>query len=103
MYAKGEDGEDELKQDILDQLEAHANADARVISSSRPFRDKDDRGNDPPHLLARTAYESITDYPVLCTGSTPPRRSPARWSSPWSPAWASNSSTSPTWRTRARC
>ncbi|MEU0256251.1 hypothetical protein ABZ299_28020, partial [Streptomyces sp. NPDC006184] len=76
MYAKGEDGEEELKQDILDQLEAHANADARVISSSRPFRDKDDKGNDPPHLLARTAYESITDYPVLCTGEYPSKEEP---------------------------
>ncbi|MEU2764682.1 hypothetical protein [Streptomyces sp. NPDC007094] len=76
MYAKGEDGEEELKQDILDQLEAHANADARVISSSRPFRDKDDKGIDPPHLLARTAYESITDYPVLCTGEYPSKEEP---------------------------
>lgn len=76
MYADGEDGKEELKQDILDQLEAHAGADARVISSSRPFRDKDDTGNDPPHLLARTAYESITDYPVLCTGEYPSKEEP---------------------------
>ncbi|MGI5430871.1 hypothetical protein [Streptomyces sp. CA-179760] len=76
MYADGEDGEEELKQDILDQLQAHAGADARVISSSRPFRDKDDTGNDPPHLLARTAYESITDYPVLCTGEYPSKEEP---------------------------
>ncbi|MEU1371126.1 hypothetical protein ABZ454_34040 [Streptomyces sp. NPDC005803] len=71
MYAPGEDGEVELKQDILDQLEAHAGADAQVIASSRPFRDKDEKGNNPPHLLARDAYELITTLPVLCTGEYP--------------------------------
>jgi hypothetical protein len=76
MYAPGDDGKEELKQDILDQLEAHAAPDARVIASSRPFRDKDEKGNNPPHLLARDAYESITAYPVLCTGEYPTPEEP---------------------------
>ena len=76
MYAKGEDGEEELKQDLLDLFQAHASPDARVIASSLPFRDKDDTGNDPPHLLAREAYESITDYEVLCTGEYPSKEEP---------------------------
>lgn len=76
MYAPGEDGTEELKQDILDQLHAHAGPDARVIASSRPFRDKDEKGYNPPHLLARKAYESITDYPVLCTGEHPTNEEP---------------------------
>ncbi|MFJ1610223.1 hypothetical protein ACIOHS_43950 [Streptomyces sp. NPDC088253] len=76
VYAKGEDGAEELKQDILDQLQAHARADARVIASSLPFRSKDEMGNNPPHLLARKAYESITDYAVLCTGEYPSKEEP---------------------------
>ncbi|WP_327321082.1 hypothetical protein OG735_40925 [Streptomyces sp. NBC_01210] len=76
MYAEGEDGEEELKQDVLDQLQAHASPDARVIASSLPFRDKDEKGNNPPHLLARNAYESITDYTVLCTGEYPSKDEP---------------------------
>ncbi|MFE7435494.1 hypothetical protein ACFU78_21120 [Streptomyces tendae] len=76
MYAEGEDGEEELKQDLLDLFQAHVSPDARVIASSRPFRDKDDTGNDPPHLLAREAYESITDYEVLCTGEYPSKEEP---------------------------
>lgn len=76
MYAEGEDGEEELKQDLLDLFQAHASPDARVIASSRPFRDKDDTGNDPPHLLAREAYESISDYEVLCTGEYPSKEEP---------------------------
>ncbi|MFJ3020753.1 hypothetical protein ACIPH4_07345 [Streptomyces tendae] len=103
MYAEGEDGEEELKQDLLDLFQAHVSPDARVIASSRPFRDKDDTGNDPPHLLAREAYESITDYEVLCTGEYPSKEEPVRWSLPWSRAWAWNSSASPIWRTRPRC
>ncbi len=76
MYAEGEDGEEELKQDLLDLLQEHASPDARVIASSLPFRDKDEKGNNPPHLLARNAYESITDYPVLCTGEYPSEDEP---------------------------
>ncbi|MYS19873.1 hypothetical protein GA0115240_11446 [Streptomyces sp. DvalAA-14] len=76
MYAPGEDGTEELKQDILDQLAAHASPDARVIASSRPFRDKDEKGHNPPHLLARDAYEAITAYPVLCTGEYPTAEEP---------------------------
>ncbi|MFD6286546.1 hypothetical protein [Streptomyces sp. NPDC060205] len=76
MYAKGGDGEEELKQDLLDQLQTYASPDARVIASSLPFRDKDEKGNNPPHLLAREAYESITDYEVLCTGEYPSKEEP---------------------------
>ncbi|GAA3908765.1 hypothetical protein GCM10023084_71210 [Streptomyces lacrimifluminis] len=76
MYAEGEDGEEELKQDVLDKVQAHASPDARVIASSLPFRDKDEKGNNPPHLLARNAYESITDYTVLCTGEYPSKDEP---------------------------
>lgn len=76
MYAPGDDGTEELKQDILDQLRAHAGADARVIASSLPFRDKDKKGHNPPHLLAREAYESVTAYPVLCTGEYPTEQEP---------------------------
>ncbi|MFJ4541916.1 hypothetical protein ACIP39_38990 [Streptomyces tibetensis] len=76
MYADGEDGEEELKQDLLDLLQAHASPDARVIASSLPFREKDEKGNNPPHLLARDAYASITDYEVLCTGEYPSKEEP---------------------------
>ncbi|MEU2069930.1 hypothetical protein [Streptomyces anulatus] len=76
MYAEGENGEEELKQDLLDLLRAHASPDARVIASSLPFREKDEKGNNPPHLLARDAYASITEYEVLCTGEYPSKEEP---------------------------
>lgn len=71
MYGPGEDGTEELKQDVLDQLKAYAGPDAYVIASSRPFRSSDETGNNPPHLLARDAYESVTGTPVVCTGESP--------------------------------
>ncbi|WP_328512859.1 hypothetical protein OHB25_59415 [Streptomyces mirabilis] len=76
MYAPGEDGAEELKQDILDQLKAHARPDARVIASSLPFRPSDKSGDNPPHLLARAAYETISELPVLCTGEHPSEDDP---------------------------
>ena len=76
MYAAGDDGEEELKQDLLDQMEAHAGPDAYVVASSMPFRDSDSPGDNPPHLLARDRYEEIVPNAVLCTGEYPAVDSP---------------------------
>jgi len=75
MYA-GDDGEEELKQDLLDQLESHAGPDAYVLASSMPFRDFDSPGDNPPHLLARDRYEEILPNAVSCTGEYPAADSP---------------------------
>lgn len=71
MYAANDDGEIELKQDILDQLERHAGADPYVIASSQPFREADKAGDNPPHLDARNRYEEIVSNPVVCTSEYP--------------------------------
>ncbi len=42
-----------------------------MIASSLPFRDADEPGNDPPHLVARDRYEEIVPNPVVCTGEYP--------------------------------
>lgn len=71
MFAPGEDGEEELKQDLLDQLTPHTGPNAYVIASSLPFRDADENGNNPPHLLARDQYNKIAPNEVICTGEYP--------------------------------
>jgi beta-lactamase superfamily II metal-dependent hydrolase len=76
MYAPDENGEDELKQDILNQLQEHAGTDAYVIASSRPFRDADKTGDNPPHLLAWNRYKEIAPNEVVCTGEYPTEASP---------------------------
>ncbi|WP_405776516.1 RICIN domain-containing protein [Streptomyces sp. NBC_01538] len=35
------------------------------------FRDQDEKGRNPPHLLARDAYDKVTALPLLCTGEYP--------------------------------
>lgn len=71
MYADGDDGDEELKRDLLDQFDRHAGAGAYVVASSRPFRDADQPGDDPPHLVARDRYEEVAPNGVLCTGEHP--------------------------------
>lgn len=64
-HAVYEDGE--VRQDILDALEASARLGARVVSSSHPFRAEDKPGDNPPHRKARDRYQEVVDEPVLCT------------------------------------
>lgn len=71
MYAANDEGEMELKQDILDQFARHAGADPSVVSSSMPFREADKTGDNPPHLDARDRYEEIVSNPVVCTSEHP--------------------------------
>jgi hypothetical protein len=57
---------DEEKRDLLDQLEDNARAGATVVSSSHAFRELDEAGDNPPHLIARDRYEEIADA-FVCT------------------------------------
>jgi hypothetical protein len=69
MYVT-EDGEEVLKQDLLDLLERHASQSAIVIVSSGEFPTSNKAGDNPPHLLARARYEEIaTD--LICTAEHP--------------------------------
>ncbi len=76
MYAPGDDGEEELKEDILDMFAEAAGENGYVIISSRPFRDVDPKSANPPHLLARDAYDSIAPTDVICTGEYPDADAP---------------------------
>ena len=99
MYAEGEDGEEEPKQDILDQFQMLC----------QPGRAGDRQFAALPGPRTRRATTRPICWPVTPTrrspccrccarGSTPPRTSPGRWYSPWSPSSGSNSSMSPSWR-----
>lgn len=76
MYAPGDDGAEELKRDILDMFEEAAGSLGYVVASSIPFRDADATGANPPHLLARDAYDDIAPSGVLCTGEYPTVEAP---------------------------
>lgn len=67
MYWQDEgDEEEELRQDIIEEMEGAARAPNRVISSSNPVPSSNDPGDNPPHAKAKTQYESITES-FLCT------------------------------------
>lgn len=72
VFGPDDDGDEERKQTVLDGLADTARAGARMIASSRCFRARDAAGNDPPHLLARDAYEEdVVHDDLLCTAEYP--------------------------------
>jgi hypothetical protein len=62
-----EGGEEVLQQDVLDAFERNANSDSTVVVSSAPFPNKNDPGDNPPHIDARRRYEEIATR-LVCTG-----------------------------------
>ena len=67
-----------FRQDVMDEFEASQLSRGFVIASSSEFRSADSPGDNPPHRLARSRYELITNDRFLCTGevSTPERVRP---------------------------
>ena len=74
MYVT-EDGDEVLKQDILDLLEHHAAGSEVVVVSSGEFPASNKSGDNPPHLLARARYEVIAAK-VICTAEYPEASAP---------------------------
>lgn len=68
MYAPGDDGEEELKQDILDSLDNNAGHHAYVVASAGRVPAKDEPGANPPHAAAKARYEELGIEAFLCTG-----------------------------------
>ncbi len=72
MYDKNDDGDEELKQDILDDIEKSLADGGHIIASSDPVPTKNKNGDNPPHAKAKARYEEIVaaDH-FLCTGAHP--------------------------------
>lgn len=69
MYDKNDDGDEELKQDILDDMEASGRDGAYIVASSDPIPSSNKKGDNPPHALAKARYEEIVQAEhFLCTG-----------------------------------
>jgi hypothetical protein len=58
---------DELKQDILDDLDTAAGVSAYVVSSSDPVPASNKPGDNPPHALAKARYQELGIVDFLCT------------------------------------
>jgi len=74
MYAV-EEGQEVLKDDILDALDRHGADSAVVVVSSCVFPDTNKSGDNPPHVIARERYEELRGD-VVCTGGYPDLEAP---------------------------
>ncbi len=78
MYEKDANGNDVLRQDILDDFEAAQVPGAFIIASSPAIPESNSPGDNPPHAKARHRYEEIVSGQFLCSGeySTPENMRP---------------------------
>jgi beta-lactamase superfamily II metal-dependent hydrolase len=69
MYFQ-EEGDDKavLKQDIVDAMADAAGETGWVVSSSVKVPATNDKGDNPPHAIAKAQYEAIAPDGFLCTG-----------------------------------
>ncbi len=78
MYEKEADGNDVLKQDILDDLDARQLSPGFVVASSVAIPGSNTSGDNPPHAKAKNRYSEIVNDDFICTGeySTPKNMRP---------------------------
>ena len=68
MYEKDADGNDVLKQDILDDLDARQASPGFIVASSVAIPGSNTSGDNPPHAKARNRYSEIVNDDFICTG-----------------------------------
>jgi hypothetical protein len=68
MYEKNADGEDVLKQDILDDLIVGQQQPGFIVSSSVAIPASNSSGDNPPHAKAKNRYSEIVNDDFICTG-----------------------------------
>ncbi len=66
MY-QDEDGEEVLKQDILDDLEANQVGAGYVVASANCIPSSNEPGDNPPHAKAKARYQEIVVGGFVCT------------------------------------
>ncbi len=67
MYAPDDFGVEELKLDILDDLDSSRGDKAYVVASSNPVPASNKPGDNPPHAKAKARYEELGIEDFLCT------------------------------------
>lgn len=67
MYHRDDDGNETLKQDILDDLANFQVDDGFIIASSEAIPSQNKKGDNPPHAKAKQRYEEVAEGDFLCT------------------------------------
>jgi hypothetical protein len=68
MYEKNDNGNDVLKQDILDDLNARQQSPGFIVASSSTIPGNNSSGDNPPHAKAKNRYSEIVNDDFICTG-----------------------------------
>jgi hypothetical protein len=77
MYWADEAGGDpKLRQDILDAMDAAAEATSIVVVSADKIPTGNQAGDNPPHAKAANRYREIASDGVICTGQHPSAEAP---------------------------
>ncbi len=67
MYVPDGNGGEDLKQDILDDLDASRGETAYVVASCNPVPAMNKPGDNPPHAKAKARYQELGIEQFLCT------------------------------------
>jgi hypothetical protein len=68
MYEKNADGNDVLKQDILNDFDARQLSPGFIVASSFAVPGNNTSGDNPPHAKAKNRYMEIVNDDFICTG-----------------------------------
>lgn len=75
-WSDEENGEEELKRDLLDDMDDASGSPGYVVASSDPVPATDEEGANPPHAKAKRRYEEIVANDFLCTQEHPSEEDP---------------------------
>lgn len=67
MYVPNAQGNEELKQDIMDAFDSSRGERAYVVASSEPVPGSNQPGDNPPHTKAKARYRELGIEDFLCT------------------------------------
>lgn len=67
MYTKDEDDNNVLQQEMMDDLKQYRLDTAFIVSSSKSIPESNEKGDNPPHAIAKEEYLKIIDTDFLCT------------------------------------
>lgn len=67
MFTKDEDDNNVFQQEIMDDLKHYRLDTGYIVSSSKSIPESNEKGDNPPHAIAKEEYLKIVDNDFLCT------------------------------------
>jgi beta-lactamase superfamily II metal-dependent hydrolase len=67
MYTKDDDDNNVFQQDMMNDLKQYRLDTCYIISSSKSIPESNEKGDNPPHALAKEEYLKIIENDLLCT------------------------------------